>query len=155
LYNVEKYTPSTDTWVEESPLLVGKSDASIGLLGATIVAADGYTASGDTGDNEAYNVTTNAWSALTADPSPRNASCFGTLNGLLYVAGGLNNATPQTATTVNESFNASTNKWTTQATMPTAALWQGSTVSNNLLYCFGGQAANQGAVLNNVQIYQP
>jgi uncharacterized repeat protein (TIGR03803 family) len=155
LNTVEKYTPSTDTWVEESPLLAGKSDASIGLLGGSIVAADGYTASGDTGDNEAYNVTTNVWSVLTADSSPRNASCFGTLNGLLYIAGGLNNATPQIATTTNESFNAGTNKWTTQAAMPTAALWQGSAVANGLLYCFGGQAANQGTVMNSVQIYQP
>jgi N-acetylneuraminic acid mutarotase len=119
------------------------------------VAADGFTASGDTGDNEGYNVSTNVWSSLTADPSPRNASCFGVVSGQLYVAGGLNNGTPQTTTTVNESFNAGSNKWTSQAVMPTAALWQGSAVSNGLLYCFGGQASNQGAVINNVQIYQP
>jgi uncharacterized repeat protein (TIGR03803 family) len=155
LNTVEKYVPSTDTWTEEAPLLAGKSDLSAGLLGTTIVAADGFTASGDTGDNEGYNVSTNTWSSLTADPSPRNASCSAVLTGLLYVAGGLNNGTPQTTTTVNESFNASTNKWTSQAAMPTAALWQGSAGTNGLLYCFGGQASNQGAVINNVQIYQP
>lgn len=155
LNTVEKYVPSTDTWTEEAPLLAGKSDLSAALLGTTIVAADGYTTSGDTGDNESYNVSTNTWSALAADPSPRNASCFGTLTGQLYIAGGLNNGTPQIATSVNESFNLGSNKWTSQAAMPTAALWQGSAVANNLLYCFGGQAGNQGAVLNNVQIYQP
>jgi uncharacterized repeat protein (TIGR03803 family) len=155
LNTFEKYAPSTNTWTEEAPLLVGKSDLSAGLLGTTIVAADGFTASGDTGDNEGYNVSTNVWSSLTADPSPRNASCFGVVSGQIYVAGGLNNGTPQTTTTVNESFNASSNKWTSQAAMPTAALWQGSAVSNGLLYCFGGQASNQGAVINNVQIYQP
>ena len=155
LNTVEKYVPSTDTWTEEAPLLVGKSDLSAGLLGTTIVAADGFAASGDTGDNEGYNVSTNTWSSLTADPSPRNASCSGALTGLLFVAGGLNNSIPQTTTTVNESFNATSNKWTSQAAMPTAALWQGSAVANGLLYCFGGQASNQGAVINNVQIYQP
>ncbi len=155
LNTVEKYVFSTDTWTEEATLLTGKSDLSAALLGANIVAADGYTASGDTGDNESYNVSTNTWTSLTADPNPRNASCFGATSGLLYVAGGLNNGTPQTTTTTNESFSASSNKWTSLAAMPTAALWQGSAVSNGLLYCFGGQASNQGAVINNVQIYQP
>lgn len=155
LNTVEKYVPSTDTWTEEAPLLTGKSDLSAGLLGTTIVAADGFTTSGDSGDNEAYNVSTNTWSSLTADPNPRNASCSGALLGFLYVAGGLNNGTPQTTTAVNESFNLTTNKWTSLAAMRTAALWQGSAVANGLLYCFGGQASNQGAVINNVQIYQP
>jgi uncharacterized repeat protein (TIGR03803 family) len=155
LNTVEKYVPSTDAWTEQAPLLAGKSDLSAGLLGTTIVAADGFTTSGDTGDNEGYNVATNAWSSLTLDPSPRNASCFGALTGLLYVAGGLNNSTPQTTTTINESFNATSNKWTSQAALPTAALWQASAVANGLLYCVGGQASNQGAVINNVQIYQP
>jgi uncharacterized repeat protein (TIGR03803 family) len=155
LNTVEKYVPSTNTWTEEAPLLAGKSDLAAGLLGATIVAADGFTASGDTGDNEAYNVSTNTWTSLTVDPSPRNAGCSGALLGLLYVAGGLNNGTPQTTTTVNESFNVTLNKWTSQATLPTAALWQASAVANGLLYCLGGQGSNQGAVINNVQIYQP
>ena len=155
LNTVEKYVPSTDTWTEEATLLNGKSDLSAALLGTPIMAADGYTASGDTGDNESYNISGNSWSSLTADPNPRNASCFGVSSGLLYVAGGLNNATPQATTAVNESFSASSNKWTTLATMPTAAMWQGSAATNGLLYCFGGEATNQGTAINNVQIYQP
>jgi uncharacterized repeat protein (TIGR03803 family) len=155
LNTVEKYVPSTNTWTEEAPLLAGKSDLSAALLGTTIVAADGYTSSGDTGDNEGYNVSTNTWSSLTADPNPRNASCSGALTSQLYVAGGLNNGAPQTTTSVNESFSVNSKKWTSQAAMPTAALWQGSAVANGLLYCFGGQASNLGAVINNVQIYQP
>ena len=155
LNTVEKYVPSTDTWAEETALLNGKSDVSAALLGTSIVAADGFTASGNTGDNESYNVAGNSWTSLTADPNPRNASCFGNLSGLLYVAGGLDNSSPQVTTTVNESFNASSNKWTTVTSMPTAALWQGSAVNNGLLYCIGGEGTNQGAAINNVQIYQP
>jgi uncharacterized repeat protein (TIGR03803 family) len=155
LDTVEKYVPSTNTWTEEAPLLKGKSEPAAGLVGSTIVAADGYTTSGDTGDNEGYNVSTNKWSALTADPTPRNASCFGSVSGQLYVAGGINNANPQVVTTTNESFSVTTNKWTTQAAMPTAALWQGSAVGNGQLYCVGGQATRQEAVISNVQIYQP
>jgi len=38
--------------------------------------------------------------------------------------------------------------------MPTAALWQGSVVDNGVLYCVGGPSYT-GAVIGNVQIYQP
>jgi len=155
LANVEKYVPSSNTWTEGAPLLKGKSEPAVGLVGSTIVAASGYISSGDTGDNEGYSVSTNKWSALTADPAPRNASCYGSLSGQLYVAGGLNNANPQAVTKTNESFSVTTNKWTTQAAMPTAALWQASAVANGQLYCIGGQGSFQGAVIGNVQIYQP
>jgi N-acetylneuraminic acid mutarotase len=156
LANVEKYVPATNTWTEEAPLLVGKSEPSAGLVGTTIVAAGGYTASGDNGDNEGYSVSTNKWSALTADPTPRNASCYGSLLGQLYVAGGINaNPSSTTLLNLNESFNVATNKWTTQLAMPTAALWQSSTVASGQLYCIGGQGAFQGASIANVQIYQP
>lgn len=152
LNTVEKFVPSTNTWTEEAPLLVGKSEPSAGLVGTTIVAADGFTTSNDTGDNESYAVSTNVWTSLTADPTPRNASCFGSASSQLYVAGGYNGTA---ATTTNESYSVTSKKWTTQAAMPTAALWQGSAVDNGLLYCIGGQASFTGAVIGNVQIYQP
>ena len=153
---VEKYVPSTNTWTEEAPLLTGVSEVSAGLLGSTIVAAGGYTTTGDLGTTEGYSVSKNTWSALTSDPNARNASCFGAISGLLYVAGGIYANPSMTETlTVNESFSATSNKWTTLAPMPTAALWQGSAVDNGVLYCIGGQSSYQGSVIDNVQIYQP
>jgi hypothetical protein len=41
LTTVEKDVPSTNTWTEEAALLSGVSELSAGLLGSTIVAADG------------------------------------------------------------------------------------------------------------------
>lgn len=156
LANVEKYVPSTNTWTEEAPLLVGKSEPSAGLLGTTIVAAGGYATSGDNGDNEGYSVSTNKWSALTADPTPRNASCYGSLLGQLYVSGGINaNPGSTTLLNLNESFSVGTNKWTTQLAMPTAALWQASAIAGGQLYCLGGENGFQGPSIANVQIYQP
>jgi uncharacterized repeat protein (TIGR03803 family) len=156
LTTVEKYVPSTNAWTEEAPLLTGVSEPSAGLLGSTIVTADGFTTTGDLGTTEGYDVSTNAWSGLTSDPNARNASCFGVVSGLLYVAGGLY-STPSTTEplTVNESFNVKTDKWTTLAPMPTASFWQGVAVDGDLLYCIGGQASYQGSVIGNVQIYQP
>jgi uncharacterized repeat protein (TIGR03803 family) len=153
LNNVEKYNPSTDTWTEEAPLLNGKSEPSIGLIGTTIVAADGDTSSGDTGDNEGYSASTNSWKSLARDPTARNEACSGSVGTLFYVAGGINNNYPPLNLT--ESFNLTANKWTVLAPMPQATTIAGSVVANGLLYCIGGNLTNGGNGINNVQIYQP
>jgi N-acetylneuraminic acid mutarotase len=157
LSTVESYNPATDTWTEEAPLLVGKSQPSVGTLlttmsppftptiRSTIVAADGWTADADTGDNEGYNASTNSWTPLATDPNPRNGACTGAIGGFLYVAGG--------NVTSTESFNLSRNTWKTLAPIPEWTQFPGSAVYNGLLYCFGGFGASGG--LNNTQIYQP
>ena len=101
LTTVESYNPATNSWTEESPLLLGKSEPSVGLVGTTILASGGYSSSGETGDTEAYNVSTNSWKSLTADPSPRNAACAAGIGPQLYVASGDNGSI---AINVTESF---------------------------------------------------
>ena len=56
------------------PLLAEKSTPIAGLIGGWIVAADGYTDRGDTGDTEAYNPSASAWKSVAPDPTPRMAS---------------------------------------------------------------------------------
>ena len=156
LDNLEKFDTTTDTWTEESPLLVGRSETSGGLLGTTIVSADGNTNSGPTGDTEAYNVSTNAWSTLDGrSDRRRGATCFGTISGQLYLAGG--DVSGGGATSVTESFNLTSDKWTTLLSMPNVVISPGSTVANGLLYCFGGTPTTSGTTADNYshQIYQP
>ncbi len=156
LNTVESYNPATNTWTEESPLLVGKSEPSVSLVGTTIVATDGYTSSGDTGDNEGYDATTNSWTSLKGDPTARNAACGAGIGGYMYVAGGYDGGGPGTpAYSLTESFKVSKNTWKTLAPMPQAAMFAGSAVYKGQLYCIGGTSSFYGAVLGNVQIYQP
>jgi len=153
LKTVESFDPATDSWKEEAGLLVGKSEPSAGLVGTVIVAADGYTASGDNGDNESYNPATNSWKSAASDPTPRNAACSGVFGTELYLAGGYNGGA---SLTLNEAFNGSKNTWTTLTPMPQVALFAASAVNNGQLYCIGGTSTQQGSlVFSNVQIYQP
>ncbi|MFY9740890.1 MAG: kelch repeat-containing protein [Candidatus Sulfotelmatobacter sp.] len=154
LTTVEAYDAATDTWAEEAPLLQGKSGSTVGLLGSTITAADGDSSSGDTGDNEGYDASTNSWSSLASDPMRRDLACGGAVAGQLYVAGGhVTGETP--ALNLNESFDISTNNWATLAPLPQPAKSAGSVVYAGHLLCFGGNASEGGPVINNVQIYEP
>ena len=149
----ESYNPATNTWASKAPLLVGKSEVSVGLAGTTILATDGYTTSGDTGDNEGYNATTNIWKGLASDPTPRHDSCYGVINGLMYIAGG--GLSPMNT---NESYNVTSNSWTGLSPIPVATTAPGSATYNGQLFCFGGGDSTLptgGNFYNNVQIYQP
>src|ERR1035437_4553398 len=88
---VESYNTTTDTWTEEKPLPVATAWEAVGLLGTTIVSADGQISPGTvSGTRECYNPNTNTWTGLTADPTPRLEPCFAAITGQLYVAGGAN-----------------------------------------------------------------
>jgi N-acetylneuraminic acid mutarotase len=156
LDTVESYNPATNTWTEEAPMLGTKGIPAAGLIGSTIVVADGTNAPNSvTGDTEDYNATTNKWTSLTADPTTRTGPCNGVIGSLLYdIAGYINNA--GAATTVNESFSLSTDKWTTTlAPMPQGTMFGGSAVVNGQLYCLGGESTVNANPITYVQIYQP
>jgi uncharacterized repeat protein (TIGR03803 family) len=149
----ESYNPITNTWTTKAALPTGKSEVSVGLAGTTILATDGYTPAGDTGDNEGYNATTNIWKALASDPTPRHDSCYGVINGLMYIAGG-----GLSPIHTNESYAVASNSWTTLSPIPVATTAPGSAAYNGQLFCFGGgdsTGPTGGNFYNNVQIYQP
>jgi hypothetical protein len=153
LDTVEAYDPRANAWSEKAPLLVGKSEPAVGLVETKIVATGGYSQSGDTGDNEAYDAATDTWTALEPDPSARSASCFGAVAGPLYVAGGYpggGSGTP--ALDVAEFFRPSKNAWAGQPLMRQPSMDGGSAAYGDLLFCFGGTSAEDGTVLNNVQV---
>ena len=149
LATVESYNPATNTWTEEAPMLVAKSQGGAGLIGTTIVFADGGNSGGPTSDNEGYDAATNTWKSLAPDPTGRSGPCGGSIGSKLYVAGGAG------GNTLTESFQLSKNKWTTLAPATQSTMFLASAVYKGQLYCIGGWASFGGPVINNVQIYQP
>jgi len=149
-----------NTWEEETPMLVAKSDLAVTRMKTQIVATDGLTEAGETGDNEAF---AEPWQPLAADPMARSAVCSGAVKGELYLAGGWNG---ESSLNLTEAFDLKTNEWTTLASMPQPVAAAVSVmyetvvdgVKNYTLYCFGGGDTTtpfQGSSYSYVQIYQP
>ena len=154
---VESYDPRTDSWTSKPSLLSGKSELSAGVLGDTIVAADGYTTQGDDGDNEALMAGGAAWTALPGDPGPRNGACTGVIGTKLYAVDG-NGNDANALVNINESFSLKTNAWKLLANMPVPVTDSGSAVYNGRLYCVGGGGSGvpfSGGIYGDVQVYTP
>jgi len=151
---LECYNPAADTWTELAPMLTGKSEPSVGIFRTVIMAADGDVGDEVSGDNEAYDVNSNQWKSLAADPTPRNAACAGTIGPRLFVAGGSTDS--EGSLSLTEFFDLLTNSWTTLAPMPQATQIPAAAVYHGRLYCLGGgQTWPDGPVYNAVQIYHP
>lgn len=149
---VESYNPATNTWTEDAPMLVAKGQSAAGLIGTTIVVADGFiNGGGNTGDTEAYDAATNKWTGLAANPvGGRGAACWGSIGPKLYDVGGANQPT------TTESFQLSKNKWTTGlGPIPQSIFFPASAVFKGRLFCFGGWPNWLGTPQNTVQVYQP
>ncbi len=157
LTTVESYDPATNAPQTEPSMQFPESDVSAGLIGTTIVVADGSGGYED-GHNQGYNVATNGpWKQLASDPTPRQGTCAAAIGGRLYSAGGwdgVNNA----ALTLTESFTLSKNAWNKKplAPMPQGTMGLGRSVAyKGQLYCFGGEYSNGGSESSTVEIYQP
>lgn len=76
------------------------------------------------------------WKSMAPPPVPTGYAAVGTINGIIYVAGGGNNVLPNSTL---QAFNPETNTWTVLASMP-LTLYQGDGVGaiNSQLYVAGG-----------------
>jgi N-acetylneuraminic acid mutarotase len=154
---VYSYNPATDSWKQEASMKVGKSNPATGYLGG-VIAAGGYGNNGDVTDTESYSTASNKWKTLTAIPTARAGSCFGTIKGAFYVASGAGGGDNNTPVAVQEAYHAATKSWTTLASIPQAVIAPASAVVSNKLYCFGGSNSGvlfQGVPVANLQIYRP
>jgi N-acetylneuraminic acid mutarotase len=92
-----------------------------------------------------------SWVAKAPLPNARTEPAFGSVNGLLYVAGGEDGFS---ALNVLEVYDSATNTWTTKAPMPTARFGAASAVINGKLYVAGG-ASLTGQLYNTLEVYDP
>lgn len=117
------------------------------------LAADGFTASGWSTDNEGYDALTDTWKSLAPDTRARNWACAGGIGTKLYAAGGQREG--QVALSLTESFALAKNAWKKLAPMPQPVMAAAAALHHGRLYCFGGTSTYKGTPLDKVQIYQP
>jgi Secretion system C-terminal sorting domain/Kelch motif/Galactose oxidase, central domain len=84
-----------------------------------------------------YNITTNTWTTVAANPTPVDRGCSCALKDSIYIAGGYNGG----GATINafQKYDINSNTWTTRANLPGNNGW-GKIVAyqDSLIYLCGG-----------------
>jgi N-acetylneuraminic acid mutarotase len=126
--------------------------AATGLDGR-IYAIGGVDSSSSTLSTvEAYDPTTNTWTAVAPMPTARYGSAAVTgPDGKIYAIGGLSSSSSILSTV--DAYDPSTNTWTTLAPMPTTRyLLAAVTGPDGKIYAIGGY---NGGILSTVEAYDP
>lgn len=120
-------------------------------LGPSIWAGAGLTSQ----NFQRYDITTNTWDALGTHPNMAAIRQYmmGTLNDLVYVAGGETGSSTAVATV--QSFDPTTNTWTTRASLATARSSAAAAVLNGKLYVIGGFVNPSETPTATAVVYNP
>ncbi len=92
------------------------------------------------------------WTTVAPLPTPRNQAATGTINGVLYVVGGVDN-NGQALGSV-EAYDPTTNTWTERAPLPTPRSYLAAGVIDGVLYAVSGLGQGFSAV-GTVEAYDP
>jgi N-acetylneuraminic acid mutarotase len=146
---LEAYDPVTNTWTSKTPMPTARYDLFVAVIDGILYAMGGHGAPTTCYPEypwyqcypflatvEAYDPATDTWTTRASLPSPRLSAGTGTLNGIIYVAGGQDSGTAQMATL--DAYDPSTDTWTSKAPMPTPRFGLGAGVIDGILYAVGG-----------------
>jgi N-acetylneuraminic acid mutarotase len=134
----------SDTWLGKRYMLTSRVEAKAGTIGGVIYVVGGRDeVHGNSRAVEAYNVSTNRWSARAPLPSPRfAANGVSAINGRLYVTGGVRgDFSTGTANKTLFVFDPFTNTWSKKADMPQVSAAGAQGVIGSRLYVYADAGA--------------
>lgn len=123
-------TVVTGTWRQMPPLVPARAGMAAAVSDKSIVVVGGYVFGRILRRVDAYNVVTRTWTQLRSLPEPRRRAGATTINGKIYVAGGMSviddPADPHYAEAVVHKslfvYDPGTSTWTRKADMPRPGL---------------------------------
>jgi N-acetylneuraminic acid mutarotase len=154
-YRPEGAEVTHGTWTRLADLPAGDERGASGVAALDdghIVLAGGSSGDVTLASVLAYDLATDAWSRLADLPSPRSHPVAATLDGTLYVVGGLSQVDGTDPLDETLALGAD-GQWTRRAPMPTARGGCASGVLAGRLVCAGGETADD--VVAATEAYDP
>ncbi|MDQ6674325.1 MAG: galactose oxidase [Chloroflexota bacterium] len=134
------YDLGSNTWSLHAPMLTPRGALACATVDDVIYAIGGASPAGDTGAVEAYDPTSDTWSAEFASmPTAREHVASAVLDGLIHIVGGRSPVLGATGTT-HEVYDPATNSWSTASPLPTGRSGVGAAVLAGRIHVLGGEA---------------
>lgn len=147
---LQAYDPATNTWTTKAPMPTPRYQVAVAAVNGVL-----YAVGGDCGNGchlatvEAYDPTTNTWTTKAPMPGDGVAGAgAASVNGLLYIIGGVPNNTAGTV----YAYDPVGETWTVKSPMPTLRTGFGVAVANGKIYAVGGYNGN---IIATVEEYDP
>ena len=130
-------------WVSRAPLTKARSAFALAAAGGSLYAIGGRTNGTFLAAVEAYNPTTDTWTAKAPLPGVRyDGNGAAVISGMIYLPGGRNSAGTLTKTLY--AYNVSTNVWSAQAGLPVASGCGATANIGQVLYVLTGCDGSTG-----------
>lgn len=158
LATVEAYNRLTNTWSAKASMGLARQRFGAAVVNGTVYAIGGLVTDNSivpawvksTATVEAYNPTTNTWTAKTSMGNVRNDLRVVVLNGIIYAIAGRRDAFPTELLSV-EAYDPVANSWTPKASLPAGNPVSSAAVVNGVIYVIRdyGEALTYNPVLNS------
>ncbi|WP_323750791.1 kelch repeat-containing protein [Marinobacter sp.] len=155
------YDPGTDVWSQGAPLPgAGVENPAVTAYNGKLYVFGGSTApfSGAVANTSVYDPSSNTWATLSDMPTAKGGATAQTLNGTIYIIGGMGSA----GNSLNsvEIFNPLSNTWQLGQPLTYVRDNPGSAVTDGKIYVFGGRhrEANGNTIegaMKTVEMYDP
>ena len=148
---LERYDPTTDTWIELAQKPMGVTDINAAAIGGKIYVPGGRRASGDVTDTlEIYDPRNNTWEKGSPLPVAMSAYAMASFEGQLYLFGGWDGKKSMDSVF---TYDPGQNKWAELTPMDEPRAHASATVMGDKIYVLGGTDGTR--VLANNSVYTP
>ena len=133
---------ATNLWGTKAPMPTARGYFAAGVVNGTLYALGGLSPQAPSGEAivasvDAYTPGSNGWTAKASLPEARySLNGTGTINGVLYVAGGRNTSSGETKTLF--AYTPGSNTWATKAPMNIGGACGATGVIAGKLYVYSG-----------------
>jgi N-acetylneuraminic acid mutarotase len=143
LARVWEYDPEIDAWMAKTDMPTARDSLVTSVVDGKIYAMGGAVWDAKTGTGEVlgtveeYDPVTDTWTQKADMPGSRCWAAAGTVDGKIYVLGGMRGAPAPVSGSVYV-YDPTTDTWTEAASMPGSRVWAALAVHDGRIYIFGG-----------------
>jgi N-acetylneuraminic acid mutarotase len=152
-----EYDPEKDNWTKKTPMPTLRDSQNFGIAVCNnkiyVIGGSNNYGNNALSTNEAYDPATDTWATKNPMPTARKWLEANSVDGKIYVIGGLNYASRPYLIPATEVYDPVTDSWTIKQPAPICIIKGASAVVDMKIYILGGLGDNETLNAISNQVY--